>query len=141
MDYLERLKAEADTFAQQLTQDYPLVDATTKMQKKNGTRMFEITSGEFSGHRFATYQSGMVRKITRTRFNELSCYQLNPTRIGKEYFMNSDLKVTSYPSKSRVKIYTDERRLMYLKKYLIKNYNMLPLQDIIEVDGVKYKRI
>ena len=136
MDYLERLKAEADTFAQQLTQDYPLVDVTTKMQKKNGTRMFKLGDSLF-----ATYQSGMVRKIIRTRFNELSCYQLNPTRIGKEYFMNSDLKVTSYPSKSRVKIYTDERRLMYLKKYLIKNYNMLPLQDIIEVDGVKYKRI
>tara|TARA_R110000764_G_scaffold35295_1_gene78893 strand:+ start:215 stop:625 length:411 start_codon:yes stop_codon:yes gene_type:complete len=136
MDYLERLKAEADTFAQQLTQDYPLVDVTTKMQKKNGTRMFKLGDSLF-----ATYQSGMVRKIIRTRFNELSCYQLNPTRIGKEYFMNSDLTVTSYPSKSRVKIYTDERRLMYLKKYLIKNYNMLPLQDIIEVDGVKYKRI
>jgi len=136
MDYLERLKAEADTFAQQLTQDYPLVDVTTKMQKKNGTRMFKLGDSLF-----ATYQSGMVRKIIRTRFNELSCYQLNPTRIGKEYFMNSDLIVTSYPSKSRVKIYTDERRLMYLKKYLIKNYNMLPLQDIIEVDGVKYKRI
>jgi hypothetical protein len=136
MNYLERLQLEADTFAQQLTQDYPLVDVTTKRQKKNGTRMFKLGDSLF-----ATYQSGMVRKVIRTMFNELSCYQLNPTRIGKEYFMDSDLTVISYPTKSRVKIYTDKRRLQYLKRYLIKNYNMLPVQDIIEVDGIKYKRI
>ena len=137
MNYKERLQAEADNFAQQLTQDYPLVEVTTKRQKKNGTRMFRL--GEFLF--FATYESGMVRKIIRTRFRELSCYQLNPTRIGKRYFMQDDLTVTSYPTKSRVLIYTEKRRLEYLKRYLIKNYNMLPLQDIIEVDGVKYKRI
>ena len=137
MNYKERLQAEADNFAQQLTQDYPLVEVTTKRQKKNGTRMFRL--GEFLF--FATYESGMVRKIIRTRFRELSCYQLNPTRIGKRYFMNGDLTVTSYPTKSRVLIYTEKRRLEYLKRYLIKNYNMLPLQDIIKVDGIKYKRI
>ena len=136
MNYTERLQAEADNFAQQLTQDYPLVEVTTKRQKKNGTRMFKL--GEAL---FATYESGMVRKIIRTRFRELSCYQLNPTRIGKSYFMQDDLTVTSYPTKSRVLIYTEKRRLEYLKRYLIKNYNMLPLQDIIEVDGFKYKRI
>ena len=137
MNYFERLQAEADNFAQQLTQFYPLVEVTTKRQKKNGTRMFRL--GEFLF--FATYESGMVRKIIRTRFRELSCYQLNPTRIGKRYFMQDDLTVTSYPTKSRVLIYTEKRRLEYLKRYLIKNYNMLPLQDIIEVSGVKYKRI
>ena len=90
---------------------------------------------------FATYSSGMVRKVIRTRFKELSCYQLNPTRIGKRYFMNSDLTVDSYDSKSRVVINSDKSRLEYLKRYLIKNYSMLPTQDIIEVDGIKYKRI
>ena len=127
MNYTERLQLEADTFAQQLTQDYPLVDVTTKTQKKNGTRMFKLGNSLF-----ATYESGMVRKVIRTRFKELSCYQLNPTRIGKRYFMKA---------KSRVLIYNDKSRLEYLKRYLIKNYNMLPTQDIIEVDGIKYKRI
>ena len=136
MNYTERLQLEADTFAQQLTQDYPIVDVTTKTQKKNGTRMFKL--GEAL---FATYSSGMVRKVIRTRFKELSCYQLNPTRIGKRYFMNSDLTVDSYDSKSRVVINSDKSRLEYLKKYLIKNYSMLPTQDTIEVDGIKYKRI
>lgn len=136
MNYTERLQLEADTFAQRLTRDYPIVDVTTKTQKKNGTRMFKL--GEAL---FATYSSGMVRKVIRTRFKELSCYQLNPTRIGKRYFMNSDLTVDSYDSKSRVVINSDKSRLEYLKRYLIKNYSMLPTQDIIEVDGVKYKRI
>ncbi len=136
MNYTERLQLEADTFAQELTQEYPLVDVTTSKQKKNGTRMFKL--GE---DLFATYSSGMIRKVIRTRFKQLSCYQINPTRIGKTYFMNSDLTVDSYPSKQRVLIHNDKNRLEYLKKYLIKNYNMLPVQDIIEVDGIKYKRI
>ena len=136
MNYTERLQLEADTFAQQLTQDYPLADVTTKIQKKNGTRMFKL-----GGSLFATYESGMVRKVIRIGSKESSCYQLNPTRIGKRYFMKADLTVNSYPAKSRVLIYNDKSRLEYLKRYLIKNYNMLPTQDIIEVDGVKYKRI
>ena len=137
MNYTERMLQEANDFAQQLTQDYPLVDVTTKRQKKNGTRMFRLGDETL----FATYESGMVRKIIRTRFKELSCYQLNPTRIGKRYFMKADLTVNSYPSKSRVLIYNDKSRLEYLRRYLIKNYGMLPVQDIIEVDGIKYKRI
>lgn len=136
MNYTERLQLEADTFAQELTQEYPLVDVTTSKQKKNGTRMFKLGKDLF-----ATYSSGMIRKVIRTRFKQLSCYQINPTRIGKTYFMNSDLTVDFYPSKQRVLIHNDKNRLEYLKKYLIKNYNMLPVQDIIEVDGIKYKRI
>ena len=137
MNYTERLKAEADTFAQQLTQDYPLVDVTTKRQKKNGTRMFRLGDETL----FATYESGMVRKIIRTRFKELSCYQLNPSRTVERYFMKADLTVNSYPGKSRILIYNDKSRLEYLRRYLIKNYGMLPVQDIIEVDGIRYKRI
>lgn len=136
MNYTERMLQEANDFAQQLTQDYPLLDVTTKRQEKNGTRMFRLGDSLF-----ATYESGMVRKIIRTRFRDLSCYQINPTRIGKRYWIKPDLTVQSYPSKTRVLIHNDKTRLEYLKKYLIKNYNMLPTQDIIEVDGIKYKRI
>jgi hypothetical protein len=137
MNYTERLQEEANTFAKQLTRDYPLVDVTTKKQEKNGTRMFKL-----GDDLFATYKSGMVRKVLPTRLRrEVSCYQLNPTRKVKEYFMNSDLTVSFYPSKKRVLIRNEKARLEYLKRYLIKNYNMLPVQDIIEVDGIKYKRI
>lgn len=139
--YLERIRQEEQRCINELTNEFPLRDVTTDRQRKNNTRMFEITSGEFSGHRFATYESGMVRKIVRSRFNELSCYQINPTRTSMRYWMGSNMEIQRYDYKQRVLIYNGVNRLLYLKKYLIKNYNMKPVQDIIEVNGFKYKRI
>ena len=139
--YLEKIKQEEQQYIDELTSRFPLRDITTDRQRKNNTRMFELSSGEFSGSRFATYESGMVRKIIKTRFNELSCYQLNPTRTSTRYWMGSNMEIQSYPYNQRVLIYKGVNRLMYLKKYLIKNYNMKPIQDIIEVGGFKYKRI
>ena len=139
--YAERIREEEQQYINELTNEFPLKDVTTDRQRKNKTRMFEISSGEFSGHRFATYESGMVRKIIRSRFNELSCYQLNPTRTSIRYWMGSNMEIQSYPYSQRVLIHQGVNRLLYLKNYLIKNYGMLPTQDIIEVNGVKYKRI
>jgi len=139
--YAERIREEEQQYINELTNEFPLKDVTTDRQRKNKTRMFEISSGEFSGHRFATYESGMVRKIIRSRFNELSCYQLNPTRTSIRYWMGSNMEIQSYPYSQRVLIHKGVNRLLYLKNYLIKNYNMKPVQDIIEVNGVKYKRI
>lgn len=139
--YAERIREEEQQYINELTNEFPLKDVTTDRQRKNKTRMFEISSGEFSGHRFATYESGMVRKIIRSRFNELSCYQLNPTRTSVRYWMGSNMEIQSYPYSQRVLIHKGVNRLLYLKNYLIKNYNMKSVQDIIEVNGVKYKRI
>ena len=139
--YLERIRQEEQQYINELTNEFPLKDVTTDRQRKNKTRMFEISSGEFSGHRFATYESGMVRKIIRSRFNDLSCYQLNPTRTVTRYWMGSNMEIQGFEYKQRVPIYKGVNRLLYLKNYLIKNYNMKSVQDIIEVDGVKYKRI
>jgi len=139
--YAERIREEEQQYINELTNEFPLKDVTTDRQRKNKTRMFEISSGEFSGHRFATYESGMVRKIVRSRFNDLSCYQLNPTRTSMRYWMGSNMEIQSYPCIQRVLIHKGVNRLLYLKNYLIKNYNMKSVQDIIEVNGVKYKRI
>ncbi len=139
--YAEQIRQEEQQYINELTNEFPLKDVTTDRQRKNNTRMFEITSGEFSGHRFATYESGMVRKIVRSRFNDLSCYQLNPTRTVTRYWMGSNMEIQGFEYKQRVLIYKGVNRLLYLKKYLIKNYNMKPVQDIIEVNGFKYKRI
>jgi len=139
--YLERIRQEEEHYIINLTNEFPLIDVTTDRQRKNGTRMFEISSGEFSGSRFATYESGMVRKIIKTRFNELSCYQLNPTRISTRYWMGSNMEIQSYPYSQRVAIHSGVNRLKYLKKYLIKNYNMKPSPNIIEVNGIYYKKI
>ena len=139
--YLERIRQEEQLYINELTNKFPIKDVTTDRQRKNNTRMFELTSGVFSGHRFATYESGMVRKIIRIRFNELSCYQLNPTRTSIRYWMGSNMEIQSYPYSQRVLIHKGVNRLLYLKNYLIKNYNMKPVQEVIEVDGFKYKRI
>ena len=70
--------------------------------------MFQLNHKEEGLSKFATYESGMVRKIIRTRWNDLSCYQLNPQRPITNYYMtlsdNSELNMSSYTSKQRVKI-------------------------------------
>ncbi len=137
-----RQKELEDKYVELMLAKYPLLtDVTTNSQRRNGTRMFELKHKKYGPSRFATYKSGMVRKIIKTRFNELSCYQLNPTRISTRYWMGSNMEIQSYPYSQRVAIHSGVNRLKYLKKYLIKNYNMKPSPNIIEVNGIYYKKI
>ena len=145
-DWQARRKELEEKYVELMLAKYPLLtDVTTNIQRKNGTRMFELDHKEYGLCRFATYKTGMVRKIIRTRFNELSCYQLNPQRPTNNYYMtlsdNSELNVRSCEGKQRVKITNGLTRLVYLEKYLIKNYDLDLVQDVIEVDGILYKRI
>ena len=142
----DRRRELEDKYVELMLAKYPLLtDVTTNKQRKNGTRMFELNHEKYGLCKFATYKSGMVRKIIRTRFNELSCYQLNPQRPTTNYYMtlsdNSELNMSSYAGKQRVKITNGLARLVYLEKYLIRNYDLDSVQDVIEVDGVLYKRI
>lgn len=141
-----RRKELEDKYIEQMLAKYPiLTDVTTSTQRQNGTRMFELNHKKYGPTKFATYESGMVRKIIRTRFNELSCYQLNPQRYIDNYYVNlsdnSELSIDSYRGKQRVKITNGLARLVYLEKYLIRNYDLDSVQDVIEVNGVLYKRI
>ena len=145
-EWQARRKELEDKYVELMLAKYPmLTDVTTNTQRKNGTRMFELNNGKDKPTRFATYKTGMVRKIIRTRFNELSCYQLNPQRKTTKYDVhlrdNSELKVRSYEGIERVGISNGLARLVYLEKYLIKNYNLDSVQDIIEHNGVLYQRI
>ena len=142
----DRRRELEDKYVELMLAKYPLLtDVTTNKQRKNGTRMFELNHEKYGLCKFATYKSGMVRKIIRTRFNELSCYQLNPQRPTTNYYMtlsdNSELNMSSYAGKQRVKITNGLARLVYLEKYLIRNYDLDSVQDVIEVDGILYKRI
>jgi len=144
--WLARRKELEDKYVELMLAKYPLLtDVTTDTQHKNGTRMFELNHKKYGPTRFATYKSGMVRKIIRTRFGELSCYQLNPQRTNTRYYMtlsdNSKLNVKSYEGKQRVGITNGLARLVYLEKYLIKNYDLDLVQDVIEVDGILYRKI
>lgn len=141
-----RRKELEDKYVELMLAKYPLLtDVTTDTQRKNGTRMFELNHKKYGPTRFATYKSGMVRKIIRTRFGELSCYQLNPQRTNTRYYVtlsdNSELNVKSYEGKQRVGITNGLARLVYLEKYLIKNYDLDVVQDVIEVDGILYRKI
>ncbi len=141
-----RQKELEDKYVELMLAKYPLLtDVTTNTQRKNGTRMFELNHKKYGPSRFATYKTGMVRKIIRTRFGELSCYQLNPQRSITNYYMtlsdNSELNMRSYVGKQRVRISNGLARLVYLEKYLIKNWDLDSIQDIIEVNGVLYKKI
>ena len=96
-------------------------DVTTNRQRKNGTTVYELPiqqmwqTCEPKPLRFATYKTGYVRNISE--YNS-SCYQINKTK-----------KVTYKSGMTGVeRIYIDswEDRLIYLAKYIIKNYYQKP---------------
>ena len=94
-------------------------DVTTERQRKNGTTVYELPISQVwqtlnpKPIRFATYESGYVRNVTE---GLSSCYQIN--------------KTTQYPPgdghyygyKERILIHSWEERLIYLAKFIIKNY-------------------
>jgi len=101
-------------------------EITTSRQKANGTRSFEIpVSIRGKRIKFMSYKSGYVR-IDR---NCHSTYQINKT-------YNVDYKVVMWngefyqcKNKRRIKIYNEESRLIYILKYILKNYFKLNTND------------
>ena len=96
-------------------------DITTDRQRKNGTTVYELPIQQMwqtlepKPLRFATYKTGYIRNISE--YNS-SCYQINKTK-----------KVTYESGMTGVeRIYIDswEDRLIYLAKYIIKNYYQKP---------------
>lgn len=101
-------------------------EITTSRQKANGTRAFEAPfKVRKKPVRFYSYRRGYVR-IDR---NCHSMYQINKT-------YNVDYKVVMHngefyqcKSKKRIKIYNEESRLIYILKYILKNYFKLNTND------------
>ena len=96
-------------------------DITTDRQRKNGTQVFELPIQQVwqtldpKPIRFATYKSGYVRNISE--YNS-SCYQINKT---KPVIYESGMT-----GKERILISNWEERLIYLAKFIIKNYYQKP---------------
>jgi len=96
-------------------------DVTTDRQRKNGTTVYELPISQVwqtlqpKPLRFATYKAGYVRNVTE---GLSSSYQINKT------------KPTVYESgmtgKERIMIPHWEDRLIYLAKFIIKNYYQKP---------------
>ena len=92
-------------------------DITTERQRKNGTTVYELpmqrayptTSYPI---KFATYSTGYVRNISE---DSSSCYQINKTKqVPSDY--------GDYTTTERILIPKWEDRLIYLAKFIVKNY-------------------
>ena len=92
-------------------------DITTNRQRKNGTTVYELPIQQMwqtlepKPLRFATYDTGYVRNISE---GNSSCYQINKT---KQVTYESGMT-----GKERILIPSWEERLIYLAKFIIKNY-------------------
>ena len=98
-------------------------DVTTNRQRKNGTTVYELPIQQMwqtlepRPLRFATYKAGYVRNVSE--YNS-SPYQINKTiqhPPGDGHY---------YGYKERILIPHWEERLIYLAKFIIKNYYKKP---------------
>ena len=92
-------------------------DITTERQRNNGTTVYELPmrkaySSTSYPIRFATYSTGYVRNISE---DLSSCYQINKTRQEPSSYGD-------YTYTERILIPKWEDRLIYLAKFIIKNY-------------------
>ena len=126
MDYLSteiRSAREASTIFKILG----IKDITTKRQHKNGTKEYELpikkmySTGTTYSIKFATYETGYIRNTSEY----LSCcYQINKT---KEVVKDVDWSNSPIRTNERILIPKPEDRLIYLCKFILKNYYQKPL--------------
>ena len=95
-------------------------DITTDRQRNNGTTVYELPIEQMwspdnkKNLRFATYSTGYVRNVTE---NLSSPYQINQKEV-----MPAGTNGHSYSHLRRILIPNWEDRLIYLAKYIVKNY-------------------
>ena len=98
-------------------------EITTNRQRKNGTQVFELPIKQMYNNlvpkplRFATYESGYVRNVSE---HNSSSYQINKTK--KRPADNN----YHFESIERILIAGWENRLIYLARFIIKNYYQKP---------------
>ena len=101
-------------------------EITTSRQKANGTRAFETPfKVRRKPVRFYSYRRGYVR-IDR---NCHSMYQINKTYTADYKVVGWDGKFYKSKNVRRIKIYNEESRLIYILKYILKNYFKLNTND------------
>ena len=101
-------------------------EITTSRQKGNGTRAFETPfKVRKKPVRFYSYKSGYMR-IDR---NCHSTYQINKTYDVDYKVVRWNGEFYQCKNKKRIKIYNEECRLIYILKYILKNYFKLNTND------------
>ena len=108
---------------ERMLQFLDIQEVTTKRQKKNGTREFELPiKDSWSGKkiRVASFASGYVR----CQLSDAYCsYQLNKRCEGEpQYFKLSNGDYRKFTTRACVLIPNEQDRLEYLISYCLKNY-------------------
>lgn len=99
-------------------------EITTDRQQKNGTQVFELPIQQMYQNlkpynlRFATYKTGYVRNVTECNS---SSYQVNKTKKRP-----AGTNGYHFETVERILIPNWEERLIYLAKFIIKNYYKKP---------------
>lgn len=109
-------------------------DITTERQRKNGTTVYELPMQRVYLKtkypiRFATYEAGYVRNVSE---DNSSPYQINKTKqVPSSY--------GDYTNTERILIPKWEDRLIYLAKFIIKNYYRKSM-NVISDTSLEYIR-
>ena len=114
------MKKQFNNFVEveRMLQFLDIQEVTTKRQKKNGTREFELPiKDSWSGKkiRVASFASGYVRNQNSASSN----YQLNKTKKNYEKTFSNGYE---WWATERILIPNEQDRLAYLISYCLKNY-------------------
>ena len=99
-------------------------EITTERQRKNGTQVFELPIQQMwqtlvpKPLRFATYKAGYVRNVSE--------YNSSPYQINKTKKRPAGTDGYHFETVERILIPNWEERLIYLAKFIIKNYYQKP---------------
>jgi hypothetical protein len=86
-------------------------ETTSRIQKKNGTSEWTLSTGEV----VTEHSNGYVRKTILDRYGRKeSCYQLNPVRKEKHFYLVGQYEVFNY---RRIMLPTRAERLERLLKF------------------------
>jgi len=91
-----------------------LIEITTPLQSKNGTRMFECTR---TGAHYGSYASGYVRRKTNGSHNTKRFYQLNKKKSFPVFDAERNM---TFKNTQRVMISTEEERLALINQRSLK---------------------
>ena len=131
------MKKQFNNFVEveRMLQFLDIQEVTTKRQKKNSTREFELPiKDSWSGKkiRVASFASGYVRNQNSASSN----YQLNKTKMSKRYYKYPNGEVREFDTKERILIPSEQDRLEYLISYCLKNYYIGKANQVANGDYV-----
>ena len=119
-----KYKVTTATEALQVFDMLGIKNVSTRRQKQNGTQVYELPIQQMYQSlipkplRFATYKAGYVRNVSE--------YNSSPYQINKTKKRPAGTDGYHFETVERILIPSWEERLIYLAKFIIKNYYRKP---------------